>query len=61
MAAVVVGANVFPHTPAYEGGLITGVLVVIYLWMVGWLIWVPSGLSLGLNGVWAESWSSEDL
>lgn len=61
VAAVVVGVNVFPRTPAYERGLITGVLVVMYLWMAAWVVWVTSGLSPRLNGVWAESWTYEDL
>lgn len=61
VGAVVLVVNVFPRTPAYERGLITGVLVVAYVWLAAWLVWVASGLSPRLNGVWAESWTFDDL
>lgn len=50
-----------PWLPAYERGLLTGAALVIALWTVVWLVWVTSGLSLRLNGVWAEEAINEQL
>ncbi len=50
-----------PWIPAYERGLLSGVVIVGTLWLVTWLIWVISGLSLRLNGVWAEQAISDQL
>ena len=57
---LLVAANL-PWWPAYERGLLTGVLVVAALWTVVWIVWVTSGLSLRLNGVWAEQAINERL
>jgi hypothetical protein len=47
--------------PVYERGLLTGVLIVMFLWMVSWGVWVTSGLAHRLNGVWAEEVTNDEL
>ena len=53
VVAVLVVMNL-PWLPAYERGLLTGAFLVMILWILAWRVWVTSGLSLRLNGVWAE-------
>jgi hypothetical protein len=58
---VVVILSVLPGIPGYLRGLFTGVILVFLAWMVSWRIWVTSGLSLRLNGTWAEQAIASDL
>lgn len=61
LLAVIVVLHVFPGVPAYQRGFLTGVLLTVAAWQFSWLIWVSSGLSLRLNGVWAEQRIAEEL
>ena len=51
--ALVVFANL-PWWPVYLRGFLTGSLLAGALWMAAWIVWVTSGLSVRLNGTWAE-------
>ena len=50
-----------PPIPTYERGFITGALLVGLAWAISWAVWVTSGLSLRLNGAWAEDATNEVL
>lgn len=58
LVAAVLNLPVFPE---YQRGLATGAIIVGLAWATTWMIWVPSGLSLRLNGAWAEDATNELL
>lgn len=52
-AAAVINLPFIP-SPSYLRGLVTGTLVVAFLWIVSWFAWVTSGLAFRIQGTFAE-------
>jgi hypothetical protein len=51
---------VFPTSPLFRAGLV-GALIVAWLWVVTFALFVVSGVSARLLGVWAEDAVEDDL
>jgi hypothetical protein len=53
--------NLYPSTPRWQSGFVTGFLVAFLMAFAWWVAFVPSGLALRSMGTLAEQWTSEAL
>jgi hypothetical protein len=59
--AILLALNLVLAVPAYERGLITGILLTSTAAMTWWVVWYASGLGPRLEGTWAEGFTAEQL